>query len=181
MLPAWRKGVCTLAPPTLGMHLPADCERWHTGTFPFSQPQMMMMMMMMEISISSRMFRSKQSQLLIAATSGQRQRRMAPYQGKCASLVLPLSKVVCSSACSSAAPHVPGPKSGSARCQSSVPTSTTGRSIFSKFLPFSRRVCRDTVCSETGVTPGDVAPHIVTGINQITAAELRGICLLKIA
>lgn len=49
-----------------------------TGTFPLSQPQSMMM----EISITSLVFRSKQSQLLIAAASGQRRRRMTPYRGR---------------------------------------------------------------------------------------------------
>lgn len=49
-----------------------------TGTFPLSQPPSMMM----EISINSLVFRSKQSQLLIAAASGQRRRRMTPYRGR---------------------------------------------------------------------------------------------------
>ena len=99
--------------------------------------------------------------------------------GKRAWLILPLSKVVCSSA----DPRCPGPRNSascSARAQSTASTSAAGRSIFSKFLSFSKCVRRDTVCSEIAVTPGDVTPHIVTGTNQITAAELKGIYLLKI-
>lgn len=117
-----------------------------------------------EISISSPVLRSKQSQLFIEATPEE----TAPYRRQ-----QPGS--VPGSFCRyqrswGLIPAAPSPQRASAEPEQ----------LRQVCVLEERRVQRHSLL-RSAVTPGDAAPHGVTGSNQITAAELRGICLLKIA
>lgn len=145
----------------------------HARTLPRCHPQARLM----EISAP----RSKQSQLFIAAAPGQRRRRgrgsfSAAAAGKRSRVTPPVPGPCPPPAAAGLLLLPPAPNSA---WQSSEPR---GEEEHPRQVPLveERRVQRHSLL-RIAVTPGDVAPQIVTGTNQITAAELKGICLLKIA
>lgn len=148
----------------------------HARTLPRCHPQARLM----EISSSGPALRSKQSQLFIAAAPGQRRRGRGSFSaaaaGKRSRVTPPVPGPCPPPAAAGLLPLPPAPNSA---WQSSEPR---GEEEHPRQVPLveERRVQRHSLL-RIAVTPGDVAPQIVTGTNQITAAELKGICLLKIA